>query len=108
VTALAVAALVVAIVAAAVEPNRSQWPAGVGLPAVEPDGTRTFSIHPGDDVILRPGAARPGDVIVCEGKGDVTVAPPGSAVGSPSGIEASTDRRGVVRVTCEPGLTSEL
>lgn len=100
---VAVSALVAAVIGAAIEPNRSQWPAGVGVPAVEPDGTRTFSIDPGDDVTFPPGAARPGDVIVCEGVGGVTVAPPRTAVGSFAGIEASTSLDGEVRVVCEPG-----
>lgn len=105
---VALGVLVAAVIAAAIEPNRSQWPAGVGVPAVEPDGTRTFSIDLGDDVTFPSGAARPGDVIVCEGVGAVTVAPPGTADGSSAGIEASTTRDGVVRVRCEPGPAAKL
>lgn len=104
---VAVGVLVAAVIGAAIEPNRSQWPAGVGVPAVEPDGTRTFSIDLGDDVTFPPGAARPGDVIVCEGVGAVTVAPPGTAVGSSAGIESSTQSDGVVRVICAPGASPD-
>lgn len=99
--ALAAAALVSATVAGAIEPDRSQWPVGVGLPAVEADGTRTFSIDPGDEVRFLPGVARPGDVIVCEGKGVVTVGPRGTEVADPAGVTMSNDREGRAVVTCE-------
>jgi hypothetical protein len=98
---LAAAALAAAVVAGAIEPNLSQWPAGVGVPAVEADGTRTFSIDPGDQVRFLPGVARPGDVVVCEGKGVVTLGPRGTEVGDPVGVSASNDRQGSVLVTCE-------
>lgn len=101
-TALAGAALAAAVVAGATEPNRSQWPAGVGIPAVETDGTRTFSVDPGDEVRFLPGVVRPGDVIVCEGKGVVTIGPRGTEVVDPAGVAASTDLAGGVLVTCEP------
>jgi hypothetical protein len=97
---LAAAALAAAVVAGAVEPNRSQWPAGVGVPAVEADGTRTFSIDPGDEVRFPPGVARPGDVIVCEGTGVATIGHRGTGVVDPAGVAASNDRDGVVRATC--------
>lgn len=98
---LAGAALVGALVAAVVEPNRSPWPPGVDLPAVEADGTRTFSINPGQDVTFPPGAARPADVVVCEGRGSVTVGPPESEAVDPSGIVAESDGDGRLRVRCE-------
>src|SRR3990172_10260854 len=87
---LATATLVAGVVAAAAETNRSQWPEGVGVPAVEVDGSRTFSIDPGDDVTFLPGVARPGDVIVCEGIGVIKISRP-SAKG-PSGLELSLDQ----------------
>jgi hypothetical protein len=99
---LAAAALAAAVVAGAIEPDRSQWPVGVGVPAVEADGTRTFSIDPGDDVSFLPGVARPGDVIVCEGAGVVTIGTRGTEVVGPAGVEASNDRDGAVQVTCVP------
>jgi hypothetical protein len=100
---VAAAALAAAVVAGGVEPNRSQWPAGVGVPSVQADGTRTFSIDPGDEVRFLPGVARPGDVIVCEGKGVVTIGPRGTEVIDPAGVAASNDRDGSVLVTCEGG-----
>lgn len=100
---LAAAALAAAVVAGVVEPNRSQWPAGVGVPAVEADGTRTFSIEPGDEVTFLPSVARPGDVVVCEGKGVVTIGARGTEVLDPAGVAASTDGYGRVLVTCEAG-----
>lgn len=99
--ALVGAVLAAAVVAGAIEPNRSQWPAGVGIPAVEADGTRTFSIDPVDEVRFLPGVARQGDVIVCEGTGVVTIGSRGTEVVDPAGVTASNDREGVVRVTCE-------
>ena len=97
---LAAAALAAAVVAGAIEPNLSQWPAGVDVPAVEADGTRTFSIDPGDQVRFLPGVARPGDVIVCEGKGVVTVGPRGTEAHDPAGVETSTDDDGAVLASC--------
>jgi hypothetical protein len=101
--ALAGITLMAAVVGAAVEDAPTPWPVGFDLPAIEADGTRTFSISPGDEVTFPPGIARPGDVIVCEGKGDITVGPPDAGVGSSAGIEASTDGDGVVHVSCASG-----
>lgn len=97
---LAAAALALSVVAGAIEPNRAQWPAGVGVPAVEADGTRTFSIDPGDRVRFLPGVARPGDVIVCEGKGVVTIGARGTEAHDPAGVDALTDDDGAVLVSC--------
>jgi len=93
-----------AAVGAAVEDAPTPWPAGLDLPAIEADGTRTFSIDPGDELTFPPGIARPGDVIVCEGRGGVTVGPPGVEIGDPARLRASTDRGGAVHATCATGF----
>ncbi len=106
--ALAGATLIAAAVAAGVEDAPSPWPVGLDLPAVEADGTRTFSIDRGDEVTFPPGIARLDDVIVCEGKGGVTVGPPDTGVESSAGVDASMDANGSVHVVCEPGAAPQL
>jgi hypothetical protein len=100
--------LVGALVAdAATSDGRPAIPAGVRVD-VEAGQGRTFTIQPGADVVIPAGAINEGDVVVCEGKGGVTVGEPGTGVGSSAGISAETELTGDVHATCEPGPPAQL